>query len=345
MVTAIEKNVLIVGKIHPHAQQLLNGHGGLNITMLNDPGAPIPVPLVEQSDAVLIRYGVLSEADIRHASRLRVVSRHGVGCDNLPVDALSARGIPVTVVGPVTAVSVAEQTIAMLLCLFKKIGAYDQAVRSGNWPIRESLSIAEMAGKTMLLLGFGRIGREVARRALAFDMEVLVYDPYVSRDAASAASVTKVDDWRAVLGQVDALSVHLPLSAATRNTIGASVLAAMKPTAILLNAARGGLVDEQALYDSLSTRMAAGGAGIDTFAQEPPASDAPLLRLPNVVLSPHSAALTAEAGRRMSMVAASNVIAGLQGTLDPALIFNREALQQRAALSVEAGALATGGAT
>ncbi len=331
MATTDKMNVLVVGKIHPHARQLLDQHGGLNITLLTDPGTPIPVPLVEQSDALLIRYGVLSEADIRHAARLRVVSRHGVGCDNLPVEALSARGIPVTVVGPVTAVSVAEQTIAMLLCLLKKVGAYDQAVRSGNWSIRDSLAVSEMAGKTMLLLGFGRIGREVARRARAFDMEVLVYDPFVSHDAAGAASVTKVDDWRMVLGRVDVLSVHLPLNADTRNIIDAGVLAAMKPTAILLNAARGGLVDEAALVQALGTRMAAGGAGIDTFAQEPPRSDAPLLRLPNVVLSPHSAALTEEAARRMGMVAAANVIAGLQGTLDPALVFNREAMQLRAA--------------
>ena len=331
MSDANHRNVLVIGKIHRDASQLLHDHGGLNITMLNDPGAPIPTPLVEQSDAVLIRYGILTEAAIREASRLRVVSRHGVGCDNLPVDALSARGIPVTIVGPVTAVSVAEQTMASMLCLFKKTAAYDQAVRSGNWSIRDSLGVGEMAGKVLLLLGFGRIGREVARRALAFDMQVLIFDPLVSEESAKAASVTKIDDWRAMLASVDVLSVHLPLSQATHNIIDAGVLAAMKPTGILINAARGGLVDEQALYEALTGHLSAGGAGIDTFAQEPPAADMPLLRLPNVVLSPHSAALTEEAGRRMSMVAAANVIAGLQGSLDPALIFNREALQQHAA--------------
>ena len=239
MSDANAQNVLVIGKIHPHALQLLEQHGGLNITMLTDPGAPIPVPQVEQSDAVLIRYGILTEAAIRDASRLRVVSRHGVGCDNLPVDALSRRGIPVTIVGPVTAVSVAEQTIMMLLCLLKKAAAYDQAVRSGNWSIRESLGVSEIAGKTLLLLGFGRIGREVARRARAFDMQVLIHDPQVSEASAKEASVVKIDDWRAMLGRIDVLSVHLPLSPATRNIIDAGVLAAMKPTGILLNAARG----------------------------------------------------------------------------------------------------------
>ncbi len=126
------------------------------------------------------------------------------------------------------------------------------------------------------------------------------------------------------------LSLHLPLSADTRNIIDADVLSAMKPTAILLNSARGGLVDENALYQALSSRMTAGGAGIDTFAAEPPSLDTPLLSLPNVVVSPHSASLTEEAAKRMGVVAANNVIAGLEDKLDPALIFNRQALQESA---------------
>ena len=324
------KRVLVMGKIHPAASKVLDDYGDLCIDVILDPGAAIPVGMVVQSDALLIRYGVLTAEHIRCATKLCVVSRHGVGCDNLPVEALSARGIPVTTVGPVTAVSVAEQTMAMLLSLLKRVEEYDHAVRTGDWPIRDSLAISDLAGKTLLLLGFGRIGREVAKRARAFDMEVLIYDPFVSHDAALASGVVKVDAWHAVLGSVDVVSVHLPLGPATRNIIDADVLVAMKPTAILLNAARGGLVDEGALYQALSDRMAAGGAGIDTFAVEPPQLDAPLLQLRNVVLSPHSAALTAEAARRMGLVAAHNVIAGLEGRLDPELVFNRAALEQRA---------------
>jgi D-3-phosphoglycerate dehydrogenase len=297
--------------------------------VIADPGAAIPREKIEASDALLIRYGVLSAADIMNAARLRVVSRHGVGCDNLPVQELSARGIPVTVVGSVTAGSVAEQTMAMLLCAAKKVVQYDLAVRNGNWSVRDSLSISDLAGKTLLLLGFGRIGREVSRRARAFDMDVLIFDPFVSAEAALAEGVTKVNDWRSVLGRVDVLSIHLPLSPETRNIIDASVLAAMRPTAILLNAARGGLVDETALFEALTTHMSAGAAGLDTFLTEPPPLNAPLLGLSNVVLSPHSAALTEEAAKRMGVVAAQNVIAGLEGRLDPALIFNRKALEER----------------
>lgn len=320
------QHVLVVGQIHEAGMEILRNYGGLTIDVITDPGADIPVEKVEASDAVLIRYGILTEAQIENAERLRVVSRHGVGCDNLPVGALSARGIPVAIVGPVSGVSVAEQTMAMLLSLAKKIVLYDQAVRSGNWSIRDDLAISELAGKTLLLLGFGNIGREVAKRALAFDMNVLVYDPFVSSDVVMAAGCAEVDEWRAVLGEVDVLSLHVPLSAETRNLINAEVLALMKPSAILLNAARGGLIDEAALYDALSSHLKAGGAGIDTFEVEPLSPDSPLLSLPNVVVSPHSAALTEEASKRMGVVAAANVIAGLEGRLDPELVINHAQL-------------------
>lgn len=320
------KHVLVIGQIHEAGLNVLRSHEDLSIEVITNPGADIAVEKIENSDAILVRYGVLSGVQIEHADRLCVVSRHGVGCDNLPVDALSARGIPVTIVGPANAVSVAEQTMAMMLSLYKKIAQYDEAVRNGNWSIRDGLTTSELAGKILLLLGFGHIGKAVAKRARAFEMDVLIYDPFVSADAAADAGVDKIDDWRAVLGRVDVLSLHLPLSSETRNIINAEELSLMKPTAILLNVARGGLVNESALHEALGTRMMAGGAGLDTFEVEPLSIESPLLKLPNVIVSPHSAALTEEAGRRMSVIAANNVIAGLEGRLDPELVINRETL-------------------
>ncbi len=212
-------------------------------------------------------------------------------------------------------------------CTF--LGFY-AAVRSGNWNIRDSLAVGELAHRRLMLLGFGRIGREVARRALAFDMEVLVHDPFVSDDVVCDAGCIPVADWRGSLPEIDALSLHLPATPETRGIIGEAELARIKPTAILLNAARGGLVDEAALHAALTGRMTKGGAGLDCFMDEPPSPDQALLKLPNVVLSPHSAALSAEATKRMGVVAAQNVIAGLNGTLDPALIFNRNFLKDAA---------------
>lgn len=319
--------VLVAGVIHPDGMAVLKADRTLEIEVLTDPGAALPMPKLAECDALLIRYGVLSAEQARGMPNLKVVSRHGVGCDNLPVAELAAAGVPVTVVGPVNAVSVAEQVLAMLMALVKQIGPYDRAVRTGHWSIRDSLAVGELAGRRLLILGFGQIGRLVARRAQAFDMEVLAYDPFVTADAIRDAGCTAVTDWRAALPVVDAISLHLPATPETRGMIGAAELALMKPTAILLNAARGGLVDETALHAALSGRMSAGGAGIDCFASEPPPPDLPLLTLTNVVLSPHSAALSREAAQRMGVVAAENIIAGLNGTLDPALVFNRKALE------------------
>ncbi len=321
------KRLLIIGQIHEAGLKILEGYPNLEIEIFTDPGANIPVNKVEQSDAILIRYGVLTEDDIQNANQLSVVSRHGVGCDNLPVTALTSRGIPVTIVGPVNAISVAEQTMAMMLTLSKKIVQYDNAVRSGNWSIRDSLSAAELSGKSLLLLGFGRIGREVAKRALAFDMDVQIYDPFVSAKDASEFGVSKVKDWQEIIHSIDVLSIHLPFIEETKNIINADVLAKMKPTAILLNAARGGLIDEDALYQALKSNLSSGGAGIDTFAIEPLNTDSPLLELPNVIVSPHSSALTEEAAKRMGVVAAQNIIAGLENTIDSELLFNPEVMK------------------
>ena len=318
--------VLVVGRIHPSGRKILDSREGLHIESIEDPAVVLAERALVDVDAVLIRYGVLTPAHIAHANRLRIVSRHGVGVDNLPLELLSQRRIPVTVVGPVNSVSVAEQAFAMLLALAKQIGPYDRAVREGRWGVRESLAVCELAGKTLLLLGFGRIGRELARRASAFDMQVWVHDPAVSAATAAAAGVRLVEDWRACLGEVDALSLHLPLSAATRGLIDAAVLSAIRPTALILNTARGGLIDESALHHALSGRMARGGAGIDTFEKEPLPADHPLLALPNLVVSPHSAALSAEAAERMGVVAARNVLAGLDDDIDPTLLVNRVAL-------------------
>ena len=320
--------VLIAGQIHPDALALLDAEPGLDYEIIADPAVDLRPDQVADTDALLIRYGVISQELAARMDRLRVVSRHGVGCDNLPVDYLGGRGVPVTIVGPVNAVSVAEQVMAMLMALLRRIGPYDAAVRNGNWGIRESLAVGDLAGRTLLLLGFGRIGREVARRALAFDMQVAVYDPYVGPADIGAAGCDAVEDWHRALPQADVLSLHLPLTVETRGLIGAVELERMKPTAIVINAARGGLIDEDSLFAALSGPMAEGGAALDCFEEEPVDPDLPLLSLPNVLVSPHSAALSAETARRMGLVAAQNVIDGLAGQLNPELVFNRRQLEE-----------------
>ena len=320
--------LVVSGKIHSDGMAILEAEPGLEIEAFTDPGTPVPMVSLATADALLIRYGVITPEQAEQMPNLRVVSRHGVGCDNLPTAELAARGVPVTIVGPVNAVSVAEQVMCMMMALTKQLLPGDAAVRRGNWKFRNSITMSELAGKTLLLLGFGRIGREVARRAAAFDMQVKVFDPFVAAEMVQVAGYQLVTDWRAELSAAEFLSLHLPATPETIGMIGTAELALMKPTAIVINAARGGLIDEDALYDALSGPMAEGGAGLDCLSSEPPAPDLPLLTLPNVIFSPHSAALSAEAVRKMGTVSAQNVIDGLNRRLRPDLVFNLRQLKE-----------------
>ncbi len=321
-------HVLIAGPIHADGMAVLEGRDGLTYEVLAAPDAAALGERLVDADALLIRTAPLSAAAVGAAPRLKVVARHGVGYDNVPVDALNARGIPLAIVGNVNAQTVAEHTLFLILTLAKRGVVRDRAARDGRWnAARGEGGTWELAGRSLLLAGFGRIGSEVARRARAFDMTVLAYDPFVDQAAMADLGVVKTDDWRTVLPDADVISLHLPRTPETENMIGADELRAMKPTAVVINAARGGLVDEAALADALEVGEIA-GAGLDTLDSEPPEPGHPLLALDKVVFSPHSAALTDECLLRMGVSSAQNILAGLDGRLDPALVVNRDVLQQ-----------------
>ncbi|MGH6960143.1 MAG: NAD(P)-dependent oxidoreductase, partial [Dongiaceae bacterium] len=254
--------------------------------------------------------------------------RHGVGYDNIDVATLDRRGIPLTLVGNVNALSVAEHALFMMLALAKRCVAYDRATRDGNWNIRDSFGATELFGKKLLLLGFGRIGREVTRRAQAFGMIVMAYDPFVRAEAMYAARVQPVTDLRAGLPDADFVSIHLPLTPETKGIINAEALATMKKSALVISTARGGIVDEAALASALKAGTIR-GAGLDVFDAEPPPAHDALLKLDNVLLSPHSAGLTEECAMRMAEVSARNVLAGLDGKLDPDLVVNKQTLRKK----------------
>lgn len=318
-------HVLLTGAIHRAGMALLEARADITLESIDNPTEADFAARLPRADALIVRTAVVPPAALEGAGRLRVVSRHGVGYDNVPVDALSRKGIPLALVGNVNAVTVAEHTLFMILALAKQCIPYDRAVREGRWGIRDSFAATELAGKTVLILGFGRIGREVARRAAAFDLEVLAYDPYVDAGTMGSLGATPVADWRAVLGEADFVTLHLPRTPETVGAIGAAELAAMRPTAYLVNAARGGLVDEAALAEALAAGRIA-GAGLDTFDSEPPVSGHPLLGLENVILSPHTAGLTEECAARMGTAAAQNALDGIDGRLNPELVVNREVL-------------------
>jgi len=219
----------------------------------------------------------------------------------------------------VNSVSVAEHAMMLLLAAVKRTVRADRSVREGNWGWRNRLEACELSGKKLLILGYGRIGRHLARLAVAFDMEVRAHDPFLERQGWPQGPAASVSDLRTGLAWADAVSVNVPK--AEHPVIGAEQLAVMKSTAILLNTARGGVVDEGALVAALRDgRIAA--AGIDVFDEEPPRPDNPLLSLDNVVLTPHVAGLTAECGERMALSSVQNVLDFFAGRIDPALVVN-----------------------
>jgi D-3-phosphoglycerate dehydrogenase len=243
--------------------------------------------------------------------RLRVVARNGIGVDNVDIAAATQLGIWVTNAPGVNADSVADFTFALLLALVRHVPEADRAVRAGGWP---RLVGVELHGKCLGLVGFGRVGQRVAQRARGFGLRVLAYDPQPDRHAAASLGVELVNFHR-VLQEADFLSLHLPLLPETRHLLGEAELRRMKPTSYLVNTARGGVVDEQALARALREGWIA-GAACDVFEEEPPRSSL-LLQAPNLLLSPHMASHTREAMARAFRVAAENVLAVLQGRRPP----------------------------
>ncbi|MBV9105457.1 MAG: 3-phosphoglycerate dehydrogenase [Verrucomicrobia bacterium] len=271
------------------------------------------------ADAILVGTTSITGRIIEAARKLKVVSRRGVGYDNIDLAALRRHKIPLTIVGSANASTVAEHTLCFILALAKQTIAYDRATRAGDWRFRESLFARDLLGKTLLLLGFGRVGRAVAVRAAAFDMRVLVYDPLVSEEVITGFRAEPVVDLLHGLAICDFLSVHVPLTAQTAGLIGRQELAAMRPSAFIISTARGGVVDEDCLVNALTEGLIR-GAGLDVFNEEPPPPNHRLFGLNNVILSPHSAALTEECAQRMDTVAAINCLDAIDGRLDPTVI-------------------------
>lgn len=268
--------------------------------------------LLADAEGVVLSLTPVGEAECAVAPRLRVAARIGVGYDAIDVPALTKRRIPVMLVGTANSTSVAEQAMFFMLALAKKGAAYDAMVREGRWPDRLKDLPIDLSGRTVLVLGFGRIGTRVVKRCVAFDMRVLVYDPYVPAPGVHALGAEPVGDLDVALAEADFVTVHCPKNAETTNLIDARRLGVMKPSAYVVNTARGGIINEAALYKALAAKRIA-GAGIDVFEREPAAKDHPLFSLPNVILAPHMAGVSREAVDRMAVAAVRNVLSVLDG--------------------------------
>lgn len=314
--------------IHPDAVALLEAAPGVTVETL-DPARAGEAALREalaRADAALLRVVPFGARELAMAPRLRVVARHGVGYDLVDVAALTARGVPLTITPDANAASVAEHALMLLLAVARRVTAYDARVRALRWGTDPALPTFDLAGRAALVVGYGRIGARVARLLDALGMRVAVHDPGVPAGTVRGAGHVPAPDLHAALGEADAVTLHLPASAGTRGMVDARFLGAMRRGAVLINTARGALVDEGALAGALRSGQVA-VAGLDVLAEEPAVASSPLLGLPNVVLTPHSAATTAEGMRRMGMDAARCVLDVLEGRgPDPECVVNPEAL-------------------
>jgi len=263
------------------------------------------------------------EPELEASGDMKVVTRIGVGFDAVDVLALSRRKVPLMVAGSANSPSVAEQALFMMLTLAKRAVEMHACVKDNKWAARLGMLPYDLFGKTVLLIGFGRIGTRTAKRCLAMEMNVLVFDPYKDAAAIKAAGCEPVSDLDAALPRADFVSIHCPKTPETIGMFSAARLRRMKPTAYLINTARGGIVDEPALYDALvSGRLA--GAGLDVFEQEPPPAGHSLFSLPNVIMAPHVAGVTLEAVERMSEQTARNILSVLDGDPVRQNVINQE---------------------
>jgi len=279
--------------------------------------------VIKDVDALIVGIDNVTDDVLKHANRLKVLANHGVGLDNIDLEAATKRGIPVVYSPHANADSVADFTLGLILALLRKIIDAHLVTKAGGFRSRKFLGV-ELRDKIIGIIGFGQIGFRVAQRALGFGMKVITYDPYVA-DEVLAKFNAKRASLEELLKNSDIVTIHVPLTEETRNLIGEKELKLMKKNAVLINTARGGIVNENALYKALKEGWIA-GAAVDAYEVEPPGRDFPLFKLDNVIVTPHIAFYTREAVRRMDMMITHDVVNVLQGKR-PKNIANPEVLK------------------
>jgi D-3-phosphoglycerate dehydrogenase len=312
----------MVERIHPSGMAYLQE----NVReFVYEPGKTVE-EVVAPGDEIhgfIVRLATARRDFMERTSGLEVVGKHGVGVDNIDLDAATELGVKVVNAPLANVESVAEHAVALMLALAKNLLPLDSAVKGDKFDLRNHYVCRELSGKTLGLVGIGNIGGRVARKCIAaFDMKVLAYDIYVSQERAAEMGVTLVDSLDELLTSSDFLSLHAPLTPETRGMIGSREMGMMKSTAYLVNTARGGVVDESALAEALKSGKIA-GAGIDAYSQEPPDTSDPLFGLENLIATPHTGGITAESMERMALTVAEGIVSVLSGK-KPQYLVNKE---------------------
>ena len=315
-----KKKILIIQKVHEKGMELINNHPNFDVEVTDDTSEENLKSKIKDCDGASIRIAKLSGEVINEAKNLKIISRHGVGYDNIDLKTAKERDIKIAITANANAVTVAEHVIFVLLNIAKRRELYHTTVKEGNFKDRNKLpKTIEVWKKNFLIMGFGRIGKALIKRCLGFEMNVYVYDPFVDKDIIDKLGGKKVNNIEEAVKTMDVISLHMPLTNKTENLINYNLLKTMKKNCIIINAARGGIINEEDLNKALNEDLIF-GAGIDVFKKEPPENDNPLLKNDKVYLSPHTAAFTDECMTRMGVETIQNIIDYFDDTLEKSKI-------------------------
>ena len=310
------KKILVIQPIHEEGINLLKNNSNFEYEVVDNVDTEFLKSKIKDCDGISIRTAKLSGDVIEAANNLKIISRHGVGYDNIDLEVSKKKDITLAITATANAVAVAEHVMFMILNISKRGSLYDETVKSGKFNERNKLpKTVELWNKNILIAGFGRIGQALIKRCLGFEMNVFVFDPFVSKEFIEKRGGTKVDNLSENLKDMDAMSLHIPLNDETKNIINYELLKSLKKNCIIINAARGGIVNEVDLDRALNENLIF-GAGLDVFETEPPAENNPLLKNKKVFLSPHTAAFTEECMTRMGKETIQNIFDFFDGSLE-----------------------------
>ena len=310
------KKILVIQPIHEEGINLLKDNSNFKYEVVDNIDTEFLKSKIKDCDGISIRTAKLSGDVIEAANNLKIISRHGVGYDNIDLEVSKKKDITLAITATANAVAVAEHVMFMILNISKRGSMYDDTVKSGKFNERNKLpKTVELWNKNILIAGFGRIGQALIKRCLGFEMNVFVFDPFVSKEFIEKRGGTKVDNLSETSKDMDAMSLHIPLNDETKNIINYELLKSMKKNCIIINAARGGIVNEVDLDRALNENLIF-GAGLDVFETEPPAENNPLLKNKKVFLSPHTAAFTEECMTRMGKETIQNIFDFFDGSLE-----------------------------
>ena len=310
----------IVEKIDEAGLKLLDKNSNFEYELIEDVSKSNLIKELPKFDGLTLRVVKLGPDILSHCKKLKVISRHGVGIDNVDLNYLKEKNINLLITATANAVAVAEHVMYMILSLSKGVTSYDSIIRSGHFIKNvNKVETYELFNKEILIAGFGRIGKNLIKRCLGFEMKVNVYDPFVNKETIKSFGGNKVEDLNAAVKTADFISIHMPLNKETRNFIDLKMLKNMKKNTIIINTARGGIINERDLDQALKEKIIF-AAGLDVFEKEPPDPNNPLLKNNRVLLSPHSSSFTKECKSRMGVETVQNIINFFENKIEKSMI-------------------------